>query len=87
MLKRGVNNTHFQIVKLDSLSSLLFEIYTSLKHFFEKVPFLDPHPFRLTKTFLMIHILMGQTSHPSIHSYHVGKRLGDTFFGGIDKPS
>ena len=27
MLQRGVNNIHFQIVKLDSVSSLLFDIH------------------------------------------------------------
>ena len=43
MLQRGVNDTHFQIVKPEGSSSLLFEIHPSLKHFFEKVPFLDPH--------------------------------------------
>ena len=34
MLQRGVNNTHFQIVKPERLSSLLFEIDPPLKHFF-----------------------------------------------------
>ena len=43
VLQRGVNNTYFQIVKPERSSSLLFEIHPSLKHFFEKVPFLDPH--------------------------------------------
>ena len=34
MLPRGVNDTHFQIVKPDRSSSLLFEIHPCLKHFY-----------------------------------------------------
>ena len=34
MLQRGLNNTHFQIVKPDRSSSLLFEIHPSLTNFF-----------------------------------------------------
>ena len=51
MLQRGVNDAHFQIVKPERSSSIQVEIHPSLKHFFEKMPFLDPHSFRLTKTF------------------------------------
>ena len=39
MLQRGVNNTHFQIVKPDRSSSLQFEIHPSLKHFWKKCLF------------------------------------------------
>ena len=67
MLQRGVNNTHFQIVKLGRVSSLSFKIHTSLKHFFEKVPFLDLHWLRLIMTFQMIHFLGGPTNHPNAH--------------------
>ena len=42
MLQRGVNNTHFYLVKLERQSSLLFEIHPSLKHLFEKVHFQTP---------------------------------------------
>ena len=42
MLQRGVNNTHFQIVKPDRSSSLQFEIHPSLKHFWKKCLFQKP---------------------------------------------
>ena len=57
-----VNCSKLQIVKPDMSSSLLFEIYDTRNHFFEKMPFLDPHLFWLTSFFDDTY-LVGPMSH------------------------
>ena len=50
MLPEVINCSKHQIVKPDGSSSLQLEIYHLRKHYFEKMPFLDPHLFWLTKS-------------------------------------
>ena len=42
---------HYQMWSSMKMTLKMCVIHPSLKHYFEKVPFLDPHYFRLTKTF------------------------------------
>ena len=62
MLLGLVNNIHFQIVKLDWASAPIQEAFI-----FEKVHFLDPNLFGLTKIFLMVYFLVSPTIHPIDH--------------------
>jgi len=81
LLSQGVQKRHlskknaskrgeFLIVKKTTCLVLLFEnvFYSPLfeAFSFKKVPFLES---RLTKTFLMIHVLVGRTSNPNEQSY------------------
>ena len=56
------------------------DIYPSLKHFFKKSPFLDPH-FWLNNTFLGDTFLVGRTSHPNTYQHcdRIGNKWPITF--------